>query len=69
MGPAGMDATIIDQLNKLITVAMHTPEVAARLAVMGGFAETSSPEENRAFVLRDIAQWSQLIKTAKLKLE
>jgi len=68
IGPAGMDKAVVEQLNKVVQATMHTPEVAVRLATMGGFAETSSPQDNRAFVLRDMAQWSQLIKAANLKL-
>jgi len=68
IGPTGMDKAIVDQLNKAIHATMHSPEVAARLATMGGFAETSSPQENRAFVMQDMARWSQLIKSANLKL-
>ena len=68
MGPAGMDKSVIEQLNKVLQSGMHTPEVASRLAIMGGFAETSSPQDNRAFVMRDIAQWRDLIKSANLKL-
>lgn len=68
VGPTGMDKSLIEQLNKVIQVGMHTSEVAARLSVMGGFAETSSPQDNRAFVMRDISQWRELIKSANLRL-
>jgi tripartite-type tricarboxylate transporter receptor subunit TctC len=67
--PAGTPAAIIARLNQEIVKVLTRPDVNERVAAAGAQAVGSSPEEQAAFVKREFARWSRLIKSLGLKLD
>lgn len=57
-GPAGMDKNARDILNKEIKKAVSTPEFVKFLETLGARPATSSPDELRALLSRDVDRWT-----------
>jgi tripartite-type tricarboxylate transporter receptor subunit TctC len=68
VAPAGTAPAIVAKLSAELGRAMHTPEVVEKLAADGTEALTSSPEEFRTTITKEIDKWTQLVKTTGLKL-
>lgn len=62
LAPAGTPKEIVSKLNAALRQSLSQPEVAKRLAVIDGVVAVSSPEEFDAFLRREIATWSKLLK-------
>jgi tripartite-type tricarboxylate transporter receptor subunit TctC len=67
--PAGTPAAIIARLNQEIVKVLTRPDVNERVAAAGAQAVGSSPEEQAAFVKREFARWSKVIKSIGIKLD
>jgi tripartite-type tricarboxylate transporter receptor subunit TctC len=61
-GPAGLDRTTTERMNREIGVALDAKAVRARLDADGFERATMSPAELTAFVQRELAKWSPLAK-------
>jgi len=57
-GPAGMDKNARDILNVEIKKAIQTPEFAKFLETLGAAPVTSSPDELRALLAKDVDRWT-----------
>jgi tripartite-type tricarboxylate transporter receptor subunit TctC len=57
-GPAGMDKKARDILNVEIKKAVSTPEFKKFLETLGARSSTSSPDELRALLARDVDRWT-----------
>lgn len=57
-GPAGMDKNARDILNTEIKKAVSTPEFVKFLETLGARPATSSPDELRALLSRDVDRWT-----------
>ncbi len=68
VAPAGTPATIIRKLETELGRAMHTPEVADKLAADGTEALTGTPDELRTAIAKEIDKWTQLVRSTGLKL-
>jgi len=67
LAPAGTPRPIVDRLNAEIVKAMHAPDVHERIAVQGGNEiVTGSPDEFSSLIRKDLWQYAQLIKDAKI---
>jgi len=66
--PANTPAEIIDKLNKQINSALADPKFAARIADLGGVPFATSPPEFRDFIAEFTAKWSNLIKSANIRM-
>jgi tripartite-type tricarboxylate transporter receptor subunit TctC len=67
LAPAGTPRPIVDRLNAEIVKAMHAPDVHERIAVQGGNEiVTGSPEEFSSLIRKELWQYAQLIKDAKI---
>jgi tripartite-type tricarboxylate transporter receptor subunit TctC len=51
-------------LNSALVEALQTPEVKARLTVIGLDPVTSSPEEFAALIRSDVPKWAQVVKAS-----
>lgn len=68
MGPAGIPQERLNEINKLFTTAIHSPEVRARLESLGAVPAGSSAAEFTRFFNNEVSIWSALIKDAKIQL-
>ena len=60
--PAGVAPDIITRLHREIARIIRLPDVNERITSEGGVAVASSPAEFGAFVRREIAKWSKVVK-------
>jgi tripartite-type tricarboxylate transporter receptor subunit TctC len=69
MAPAGTPREVIAKLNAEINRGVAKPETAARFAAQGVEASGGSPEDFGAFIQRQRAGWSAVIRTGNIKGE
>jgi tripartite-type tricarboxylate transporter receptor subunit TctC len=69
VAPKSTPAALVERLSKEIARAMHSPELAKRLAADSSEAVGSSPAEFAAHVRAETARWSSIIKQAKIRPE
>lgn len=67
IGPAGMDAAVVEQLNASLQKALSDPAVQESMLKRGSTAAPGSPGEFEAFLEAESKKWSQLIKDANIK--
>jgi tripartite-type tricarboxylate transporter receptor subunit TctC len=68
-GPAGMPRQIADRMAAELTKITTDPEFRERLQQAGVEAQTSTPEELRAFVDRQLVVWGAKVKDARIQPE
>lgn len=61
-GPARMPQSVVERLSREIRAILATPDVRARFAEIGGTPGEFSPDEYAAFVTREVASWSVLVR-------
>lgn len=66
LGPAGMPAHIVAQLNKEIREIVQTDEVRTKFASQGAEAGGSTPAEFRRIMQAEMVKWARLIKDAQI---
>ena len=69
VAPAGTPRAIVLRLQSEIAKALRAPEVGERLAAEGAEAGANTPEEFAAYIKREIAKWSKVVKEAGIKVE
>ena len=67
--PAGTPPEIIKKLNAAFRESMQPPETRARLATLGADIKIGTPEEFQKMLARELAQWTQVVKDAKITVE
>ena len=67
VGPAGMPAPIVERLHTEIVKIMKMPDVIKSFAGIGFDARTSSSEEFRALLARDLKLWDPIIRGAGIR--
>ena len=68
VGPAGMPAPIVKQLNESLATVLKAPDLREKLAVEAIEPLVMSPEQFAAFIQTDIARWTKLAKERKIEL-
>ena len=68
-GPAGLPDPIRDMLFVALKEAVEEPVIRAQMSDQGQDPMVLPPAEFRRFVERDIAKWTEVVKTAGIKLE
>ena len=68
-GPAGMAKELTNKLAQEIIAIIKSPEVVEKINQQGGEVIATGPEQFTAFLPRDTAHWSKLIKEANIKVE
>lgn len=66
--PKGTPEDIINKLSAAIRVALAKQEVIDKLASLGSTAEGSTPQEFNAFLERESAKWTEVMKQANIKV-
>jgi tripartite-type tricarboxylate transporter receptor subunit TctC len=64
--PANLPADIVKKINGAIAVALSDPDLVEKLKKVGNAANPSSPEEYKARLTADIAQWKRVVEDAHL---
>ena len=68
-GPAGLPADIVQKLNQACQAILAEPDVIARLASMSNETTPGTAEQAASFVAAEVARWSDVVKTANIKIE
>lgn len=69
MVPAGTPAAVVTRLNQSIVKSLAIPEVKERIVGLGADPVGSSPEEFTAFIKKEFATWSKVIKEVGITIE
>ena len=69
VGPAGMPAPIVRQLNETLAMVLRSPELREKLSVEAIEPQIMSPEQFTAFIKTDIERWTQLARDRKIQLD
>jgi tripartite-type tricarboxylate transporter receptor subunit TctC len=69
VGPAGMPAPIVKQLNETLATVLRAPELRERLSVEAVEPMVMTPDQFGAFVRADIARWTQLARARDIQLD
>ena len=67
--PAGTPKPIVDKLQAALAKVAADPEVIERLKLQGVEIRSSTPDELRAFYLKEEKVWTTLIKEQNIKME
>jgi tripartite-type tricarboxylate transporter receptor subunit TctC len=67
--PAGTPTEIVARLHQEIVKVLAHPEVKDRLAANGARPVGSTPAEFEAFIRKEMAVWSKVIRTAGIRIE
>jgi tripartite-type tricarboxylate transporter receptor subunit TctC len=67
--PAGTPREIVDRLATEIARIVESAEFRRKVEEQGAFARTMDPKALDAYVVREIAQWAKVIKTAGITME
>ena len=67
--PAKTPREVVAQLNRAIAKSMDMAEVKERVAAQGNLIAVDTPEAFGAFIGREAAKWSKVIKDANIKLD
>ena len=67
--PSGVPAEVVERLGKALGAARQSPEVRTRLAEIGVDGMDDGPEQLRKRLDAEMAQWSTVIKQAKVQVD
>jgi tripartite-type tricarboxylate transporter receptor subunit TctC len=67
--PAGTPAAVIARLHQAFAKALAIPEVKERIVGLGADPVGSSPEEFAAFIKKELATWSKVIKEVGITID
>ncbi len=69
LGPAGMPAATAERISKAAADAARTPLVQGLIRNWSALPVFSTPEETRAFIVRDRERWAPVVRDLNLRLE
>ncbi len=69
VGPAGIPAPIVRQLNETLAMVLRAPDLREKLSIEAIEPMVMSPEQFAAFIKTDIARWTRLAKDRKIELD
>jgi tripartite-type tricarboxylate transporter receptor subunit TctC len=69
VGPAGIPAPIVRQLNETLATVLRAPDLSEKLAVEAIEPIVMTPEQFGEFIKRDIARWTALAKARNIHLD
>jgi tripartite-type tricarboxylate transporter receptor subunit TctC len=67
--PRNTPQQIIEKINTEINAALADPEIARRLAELGGTTMAGSPADFRKLIVDDTEKWEKVIRGANIKAE
>jgi tripartite-type tricarboxylate transporter receptor subunit TctC len=69
VAPAGTPLAVINRLNADIVKSLADPELQKRIAAVGARTVGGTPHELGAFIRKDLAEWSSVVKAAGIHVE
>jgi tripartite-type tricarboxylate transporter receptor subunit TctC len=69
LAPARTSEAIVGKLHQALVQALKATDLADRLQAQGLDPVGSTPQEFRDYMAREIKRWSEVVKTAGVKLE
>ena len=69
LAPAGTPRAIVVRLNADILRVLNRDDMRARLVASGAEPGSGTPEEFGAFIQAEIAKWSAVVRSARLRVE
>jgi len=60
---------VVEKLNRDICRAMNGPEVKDRVAAQSNLVVRDTPDEFAAYIRREAAKWSKVVKDAQIKID
>jgi tripartite-type tricarboxylate transporter receptor subunit TctC len=69
VGPAGMPADIVKQLNEAQVAVLKSPDMRQKLSIEAVEPMPMTPEQFGDFIRRDIARWTALAKEHGIRLD
>jgi tripartite-type tricarboxylate transporter receptor subunit TctC len=69
VGPAGIPAPIVRQLNDTLATVLRAPDLSEKLAIEAIEPIVMTPEQFGEFIKRDIARWTALAKARNIHLD
>ena len=69
VGPAGMPAPVIKQLNDTLVTVLRAPDLAERLAAEAVEPMPMSAEQFGRYMQDDLARWTRLARERKIEVE
>jgi tripartite-type tricarboxylate transporter receptor subunit TctC len=64
IGPKGMDASVVNQINSAVRKVLETPDMIQRLTGSGNSIRYETPEQFKITVKTDRARWAEVVKAA-----
>jgi len=68
LAPAKTPKPIVDKLNEAMVGALRDPEVSRQLAQQGFETQTSTPEELKAYIAKELKRWERVINDNHIKV-
>lgn len=69
VGPAGMPAPIVKQLNETLATVLRAPDLREKLSVEAIEPMVMTPEQFGEFIRADIARWTKLARDRGIQLD
>jgi len=69
MGPAGLDAKVVGELNRHINTVLRDPDLRAQFERQGAEPLGGSPRELERLVQEDGQRWAAVIKAGNIKID
>ena len=69
VAPAGTPNAVVGRLHQEIVKALGDPELRKRIAGVGARTVGSTPEELGAFIKKELATWSTVVKAAGIRID
>ncbi len=69
VGPAGMPAAVVKQLNDTLATVLRAPDLREKLSIEAIEPIVMLPEQLGEFIKADIARWTALAKARNIQLE
>jgi tripartite-type tricarboxylate transporter receptor subunit TctC len=69
VGPAGLPAALVKQLNDTLASVLAAPDLHEKLSIEAVEPNPMSPEKFGEFMRADIARWTQLAKARNIQLD
>jgi tripartite-type tricarboxylate transporter receptor subunit TctC len=66
-GPPGLPKEIVERMNREVRAILALPEIRERLARSGNEPMTSTPEEMRQTILKEVEQWRRVVLEKKIE--
>jgi tripartite-type tricarboxylate transporter receptor subunit TctC len=69
LAPAGTPRSIVDKLNRQINASLNDPSFRKRVQDMGVTPMGGTPEEVTTYIASESARWSDVVKSAGIRIE